>query len=288
MAQVRARKEFAMDTDVDTPSSAYEAKRAAKVDRLRSRAAAKRRERSALHKGIDRLGEVMNGQPVLVGHHSERRHRRDLEKMNRNMRKACDLEREAQSLERRADAAESSTAVHSDDPEAVRKIREKIAAKEAFREQCKAVNAKIREAKRKAKKTGEPWEPVAKELLVEQLGLSPATADAAMAPDFGNRHGVPSYVLTNCGAEIRRLKKRLVELEAASKREGREEEIGDIRIVEEENRVRMFFAGKPPEGIRSDLKRSGFRWARSISAWQRHASEAAWHHARRIATAASA
>lgn len=265
----------------------YEEKRQARIERLRARAAAKRGERNQRRGTVDRLCEVMNGQPILVGHHSERRHRRDLERMSRTIRKCVELDEQAERLEERAQAAEASTAISSDDPEAVRKLEAQIAEREAFRDRCKAVNAKIRAAVRAAQKKGEAWEPEARRLLTEELGLSPMSADAALAPDYAGRRGVPGYVLTNTGSEIRRLRKRLEALREAAAREGRELVVGETRIVEEENRVRVFFPAKPSEEVRASLKGSGFRWARSIGAWQRHASAMAWAAAERIVRGAS-
>lgn len=46
------------------------------------------------------------GQPILVGHHSERRHRRDLDKIHTNMRKAIEEQEKAQALQHRAEVAE--------------------------------------------------------------------------------------------------------------------------------------------------------------------------------------
>src|SRR5690606_225754 len=42
------------------------------------------------------------GQPILVGHHSERRHRRDLNRINGLTRKGFDALEESKRLERRA------------------------------------------------------------------------------------------------------------------------------------------------------------------------------------------
>ena len=37
----------------------------------------------------------------------------------------------------------------------------------------------------------------------------------------------------------------------------------------EDNRVQLLFPAKPSEKVRRELKRHGFRWARSAGAWQR-------------------
>jgi Domain of unknown function (DUF3560) len=62
---------------------------------------------------------------------------------------------------------------------------------------------------------------------------------------------------------------------------------GDIRVEESENRVRIYFPGKPSEALRSLLKSRGFRWSPSEGAWQRMAGENAWWNAREIAKGVS-
>jgi len=60
--------------------------------------------------GFDRATQIMDmipmGQPVLVGHHSERRHRRDLDRMDRGMRTGVEESRKAEHYEQRAESAE--------------------------------------------------------------------------------------------------------------------------------------------------------------------------------------
>lgn len=46
------------------------------------------------------------GQPILVGHHSERHHRRDLDKIDRNMRKTIEESKKAERLHDRAEASQ--------------------------------------------------------------------------------------------------------------------------------------------------------------------------------------
>ena len=58
------------------------------------------------HKTVDAILEsIPPGQPILVGHHSERRHRRDIERMDNGMRKAVSAFKTAEYWQRRAAAA---------------------------------------------------------------------------------------------------------------------------------------------------------------------------------------
>lgn len=83
-------------------------------------------------------------QPILVGHHSQRRHARDLGKMQTAMSKRVELTRAADRLERRAGRAEKSDAVSSDDPEAIAKLRAKLADVDKSRARMRDANAAVR------------------------------------------------------------------------------------------------------------------------------------------------
>jgi hypothetical protein len=55
-----------------------------------------------------RVGDrIPFGQPILVGHHSESRHRRDIDRINGNMSKSVELSRKAERLESRADSRQA-------------------------------------------------------------------------------------------------------------------------------------------------------------------------------------
>ncbi|OHV15831.1 hypothetical protein BK022_16150 [Methylorubrum extorquens] len=81
-------------------------------------------------------------------------------------------------------------------------------------------------------------------------------------------------------AEIKRLEGRLATLEANAKRGTVEHHFttsaGPLRIVEDPDaaRVQLIFDGKPSNDVRDMLKRHGFQWAPSVSAWQRHLNNA--------------
>ena len=251
--------------------SAFELKRAARAERMRTRAEGLRAEAQGAFKREGAIaGMIPMGQPILVGHHSEKRHRRDLERMHSLMRKGLTLTKEAETLERRAAFAEKNTAVSSDDPDAIPKLRAKLAGLEAARTKMREANAAIR-------KGGD----VVGRLV--GLGFTEARAKELLVKDFAGRIGFPDYKLKNTSAEEKRLKDRIRQLEARAASPTRPaERIGDSTITEAENRVRITFPSKPAEEMRRALKSSGFRWSPTAGVWQRFASASAWYEARRI------
>src|SRR5215218_4006566 len=102
--------------------NSYEQKQERK--RLRLQAAAERAasEATAHYARSRRYTEgIPMGQPILVGHHSERRHRNALTKSNNAMRKASELAARADELRGRA-AAVGTGGISSDDPDAIAKL----------------------------------------------------------------------------------------------------------------------------------------------------------------------
>lgn len=248
----------------------YEAKKAARLDRMRDRASRLKTE-SAMHEASARsiASHTPFGQPILVGHHSEKRHRRDIERIDRGFRRSHDLAKEAEALERRAERSERSGAISSDDPEAVEKLREKLAGVERDRERMTEANRAVRSAN--------PREALA------TLGFSESLIEKALTRDPMGNIGFPPYALRNAASEAARLRERIRELEARATRRPPTTLHGfGVRIEESDNRVRVIFDAKPDEGTRGELKRAGFRWSPMANAWQRHASNAAWEHAKRI------
>lgn len=260
----------------------YQERKAARIERLKAGAARKAEEAQHLRTKNDALLGAMNGTPVLRGHHSERRHRRDLARIDNDMRKGAEAAQESHDLARRAVAAESSTAVSSDDPEAIDKLRAKLTKLEQTKEEMKRANAVIRKAQRAAKGASADATHAIIEALAKEMGWSEATAAKLAEPDFAGRIGFADYQFTNSGAEARRLKTRIAEIEARAATDDREEVIGDVRIVQTNNRVQLHFPRKPDESMRSALKARGFRWSPRAEAWQRIASEGAWFSARQI------
>ncbi len=205
------------------------------------------------------------GQPILVGHHSERGHRAHLKKIHDLMDKGVEAGHKAKYYERKAEAIESNSAISSDDPEAISKLEQKLKELEEAQVHYKAANKIIRNQKLSDEQ---------KVIDLMKLSLSEGSARKLLHPDFAGRIGYAAYVLQNNNANTKRVRERIEQLKRTEKMESKEEEINGVRIVSnvEANRLQMFFPGKPSEEIRKTLKHYGFRWSPREGAWQRHLS----------------
>lgn len=248
----------------------YETRKAARIERLQNRADRLRSEGNARIEGARRIGDMIPlGQPILVGHHSEKRHRRDIARIDSGYRKGFAAIEHAATLERRAAIAEDNRAISSDDPEALTKLRARVDGMNARAEQMKLVNAAF-------KRGGWP--------AVTAVFPTFDAADAQHTMSCGHDRPFPGFKFTNLSGNRRRIEERIALLEKRDAApEVPPETIGDMRIVEEDNRVLVYFPGKPSEEIRTALKSHGFRWAPTVGAWSRMASSGAHYHAREIA-----
>lgn len=109
-----------LDVEIDID---YTPRATAEIERDREARAETRAERfgrraetaSAAAAAADARGRQISdgipfGQPILVGHHSEKRHRRDLERINRATRQAIDADQLARESARRAEFAATESA----------------------------------------------------------------------------------------------------------------------------------------------------------------------------------
>ena len=116
------------------PRDDYQDRLFDRQERLEARAEKQEAEAASRNKTASDYFYQMNGQPILVGHHSEKRHRNQIARAEGNYRKASELSDKA--AHNRQAAASVGTngrggeAISSDDPEAVTKLKEKIAAAE--------------------------------------------------------------------------------------------------------------------------------------------------------------
>jgi hypothetical protein len=123
------------------------------------------------------------GQPILVGHHSEKRDRAFRARIHQHHRKGMEAYDKAREYARKAHASEKNRAISSDDPLAVIAMREKIAGAEKNQALMKAANKAIRKY---AKQGAE-----AQVSALVALGLSERAARNAIEPDYMGRVGFP-------------------------------------------------------------------------------------------------
>lgn len=231
---------------------------------------------SSSYQSACRLGSVIPmGQPILVGHHSESAHRAQLKRIDTAMRKSVECDKKAVYYESRAKSIEKSNVISSDNPEAIELLQKKIDSLQRNQELMKAINKILKTKKTDAQKVEE----------MQAAGLGEKNALEMLKPDYMGRIGFPSYSLQNNNANIATAKKRLQFLQSVEAMPYSRDEYGEniIEVCPDDNRVKIFFPGKPSDEIRSLLKHRGFRWAPSEGAWMRQISNQAIWAAKEIA-----
>lgn len=237
----------------------YQERREARIERYEQRAASAAQASSdAASRSIGITSAIPLGQPILVDHSSAKDHRRTLERADSLMRKSVDASEKASYYAGRASSAARSTAISSDDPEVMDKLKAKLASLQAEQEYDKALNAYYRK-----NKTVKGFEGISDEEAEETNAELSKMREAIRRP-------VPSYHLSNRNAGINRLRKRIAALQEVDEMEHIEIDFDGGRIVtnEEINRVQILFDEKPGEDLRSKLKGYGFRWSPREKAWQ--------------------
>jgi hypothetical protein len=238
----------------------YETRKQKRIDRLYGQAGKAREESASQRAKSDSITDnIPFGQPILVGHHSEKADRARRERAFDQWGKSVKAAEKAEYYEQRAEAAENNTAISGDDPQALVKLEERLTSRQEAQKHMKSVNAYFR---KHGSCRGYPG----------MDDRQAATLDVKVERAYSwDKQPFPSYQLTNNNADIRRLKERIKTL--AHDREvgfvGWEFEGGHAEVNCDLNRLQLLFDGKPNEQTRAALKRSGFKWAPSEGAWQR-------------------
>lgn len=205
------------------PAMTTRERKAARVEK-REEWAAKREARSAaeFEKARGAVAGIPLGQPILVGHHSEKRHRAALKRQDGALRRGVESSKMA---ERHRDVAagiehQLDTAIYSDDVDIVERLTAKLERLEAERSRIKAINAALRKA---AKAAGvshrhgyRPGDEVIEKARDVVKAAAPAlelTSAEIRSLGYGitehGRIGYPPYVLSNLGGVIGRTRNRL-------------------------------------------------------------------------------
>ena len=148
--------------------------------------------------------------------------------------------------------------IMSGDPDALDRLKEKLASLKKAQETMKAANALLRK------------KPIDKARLAEILG-SEERAEKALEPDFLGSIGFPRYALANNRAEIKRIEGRIKQIEARKESSQKDVRLSGVRVHENTDimRLQIFFEDKPDREMIALLKKNAFKWAPSQGAWQR-------------------
>lgn len=271
------------------PIEDFAQRQEAKRDRLEERADKAAHRADQAQRTADAIfNGIPLGQPILVGHHSEKRHRRDLDRAGRAMDRTIEESKKADHLRQRAEGL-GQHGISSDDPTAPDQLTARIAELEAKRDRMKAINVAVRAAQRVVKKRTPPGDEAA--ALAEAVAAGGITYDEAkkLASDFAiapyHGLGIASYALTNLGANIRRLKDRLTSLsrtiatQATTPPKTREGTGYVIAEDYDENRVTFRYTRRPSPEVCQAMRQIGFHWNRTLGAWTRLLNSSAWHAA---------
>ena len=206
----------------------YEERRQERIDRLNDAAYKSSKESDAAIKhSHDLVKDIPLGQPNIHG---------ALTGVMNKSRNAADssvkLAEKSDYYSERAAAAENNKAISSDDPQAIIKLKEKLAVLEAEREKVKSFNK-----------------------VAKKNSTEPA----------------PWYTLPYLGKDIKRIKGRIEKLERVEQMPAEVVKFdgGEIVSDAEINRIQIKFDERQDDGMAERLKRNGFKWAPSEKAWQR-------------------
>lgn len=222
----------------------------AKLEKRRQWAEGRRADSSAnITRAIEMVKCIPMGQPILIGHHSERRHRRLLEKSDNAMRRGSESAQMAEHHESKAfglaHALDSS--IFSDDTDALDQLAARIAELEKRRDDMKRAN--------KAYKAG------GVQAMRDAVGLDlAAKGEATLRVCPYEKVPFPSYSLSNLGANIRRLKLRVEEVTKRNARQEKAKAAGGVVVEGTGQYVRVTFAEKPSRDTLNSLRDAGFRW----------------------------
>ncbi len=176
-------------------------------------------------------------------------------------------DKELRYIQKKLGLVESSNIIVSGKDGSLELLEEKLKKLEEYQEFYKNVNKIIKKAKND--------EEVKKNLQEE--GVSDEIISSVLNPQFGEKKGFPSYMLTNNRQQINKLKERILEEKRFQERKEKSNqsqkefpfEGGYVLLNYGNNRLQIFFDEKPPVEKRNQLKKTGFNWSRKEEAWQR-------------------
>ena len=164
------------------------------------------------------------GEPIKIGHHSEGRHRRAIQRVDQALDKVVEHDAMLGKHERAAGAIarELERSIYDDDIDAIGRLQERIAALEAKRTRMKAINAWLTKhggipRRRVPRGSASELYAQAKDALQRcKEAMALTEEECRRLPDmllYSETLGYPPYALSNLSGNIRRQVKRKERLE---------------------------------------------------------------------------
>ncbi len=127
---------------------------------------AEKRSAEYMHSKANRILEMTPGQPIIVGHYSEKKARRLHERAWEDIRKSIQEDKKKDYYKDKIETINNSHVIYGDDPQAIEKLKQKLEKLQKEKEIIKAdpehsswqldnYNASIRETKRRIKRLEE-------------------------------------------------------------------------------------------------------------------------------------
>lgn len=253
---IKLVKPVCNDSPVDSPAveTGFLDRQEARKERYEYLSASATAKSNALFSDAQKMADAIPfGQPILVGHHSEKSDRAYRSRFIRKFDQSFQLQQKADYYAGKVDTV-GNGGISSIDPDALVKLQAKLLKLETLQSQMKAVNAAIRKGDDQALKS---------------LGYSDSEIEIIKKPDTFGNIGFARYKLTNNNAEIKRLKNRVAEIKKLRELPDLNIATDDYKLTICNGRVVFDFDLKPDESIRKSLRSHGFTWSRSSGAWVR-------------------
>lgn len=222
----------------------YRERRSRRADRLREWAGKRQQKSTAAFNRARTIADAIPfGQPILVGHHSERHARRDQDRIHNGMAAGIEHQRKADSMNGRATEIDrqADRAIYSDDPDAIEQLQQRIADLEQHRDRMKGINKEIRRGPGWAERIAPPLTEAERK-------------DIESAARFNGCAGYPPYALRNLAGNLTRQRQRLAMLTDIAARVSQADAARTLaELAAVLNRPAPLLADMPPLVLTSEL-----------------------------------
>lgn len=235
---------------------------------------------------FDNISGLPAGQPILIGHHSEKKHRRLLERSDNLMIKAKELDEQAEQLEYKANAIGSTNVISTNDPDALKKLKARL----DFLTRDHAAKLEIDKLYRKNKSVGftdllNQMNIIFERYNLEKIDINGKDIKRHIEINI-SFYGKPCATLYEA-KKIKELKNRIKLLE--NRQEKNDQYIKypsyEARFCYKESQIRFTFESKPDLQVIKLLKAKGMKWSPSKGEWVRKMTDNAFSQAKELVTA---